>query len=215
MTLGWDVYSFDHEGGDGQYEFDFDYSDGARRWPTSMILFRLMVKHVARSLAELPCSCLSPPRPHSVPELTSTSAWLTSLPERTYSNEAPQKGHNERIPVEEGYDEVAYQFTAGVLEHAGAITAVLAPTVNSYKRLLPRGLMNEISWAPVFRAYGYNNRTLMLRLPVNRRCLEIRVADSAANLYLGTALVLAAGLDGIRREPEARGSRELRHLQDQ
>jgi len=106
----------------------------------------------------------------------------------------------DRRPVEEGYEEVAYQFTAGVLEHADAITAVLAPTVNSYKRLLPRGLMNEISWAPVYRAYGYNNRTLMLRLPVNRRCLEVRIADSAANLYLGTALVLAAGLDGIRRQ---------------
>jgi glutamine synthetase len=77
---------------------------------------------------------------------------------------------------------------------------VLAPTVNSYKRLLPRGLMDEISWAPVYRSYGYNNRTLMLRLPVNRRCLEVRIADSAANLYLGTALVLAAGLDGIRRQ---------------
>ena len=59
--------------------------------------------------------------------------------------------------------------------------------------------MNEISWAPVFRAYGHNNRTLMLRLPVNRRCVEVRVADSAANIYLGTALVIAAGLDGIRR----------------
>jgi len=114
--------------------------------------------------------------------------------------------HRDLDPVEdllrgdEGYDDIAYHFTAGVLEHADALTAVLAPTVNSYKRLLPRGLMNEISWAPVFRAYGHNNRTLMLRLPVNRRCLEVRVADSAANLYLGAALVLAAGLDGIRRE---------------
>ena len=103
------------------------------------------------------------------------------------------------MPVEVSYEEVAYQFTAGILEHAGALTAVLAPTVNSYKRLLPVGLMNEISWAPVFRAYGHNNRTLMLRLPVSRRCIEVRVADSAANIYLGTALVIAAGLDGIRR----------------
>jgi glutamine synthetase len=94
---------------------------------------------------------------------------------------------------------MAYHFTAGVLEHAAALTAVLAPTVNSYKRLLPRGLMNEISWAPVYQAYGYNNRTLMCRLPVNRRCLEVRIADSAVNFYFGTALVIAAGLDGIRR----------------
>jgi glutamine synthetase len=78
--------------------------------------------------------------------------------------------------------------------------AVLSPTVNSYKRLMPRGLMQEISWAPVYRAWGYNNRTLMCRLPINRRCLEVRTADSAVNFYLSAALVLAAGLDGIRRE---------------
>ena len=72
--------------------------------------------------------------------------------------------------------------------------------MNSYKRLMPRGLMQEISWAPVFQAWGYNNRTLMCRLPMNRRCLEVRTADSAVNFYLGAALVLAAGLDGIRRE---------------
>lgn len=59
--------------------------------------------------------------------------------------------------------------------------------------------MNDVSWAPVFRAYGHNNRTLMLRLPVNRRCIEVRVTDSAANIYLSATLTVAAGLDGIRR----------------
>ena len=196
--LGWDVYSFDHEGGDGQYEFDFGYTevvDMADR----MVIFRLMAKHVARSLG-----CIATFMPKPTQTSFGSGAHLNiSLADKDtgqnlFERRAPEQ-HNERIPVEEGYDEIAYQFTAGVLEHAGAITALLAPTVNSYKRLLPRGLMNEISWAPVFSAYGYNNRTLMLRLPVNRRCLEIRIADSAANLHLGTALVLAAGLDGIRR----------------
>jgi len=63
--------------------------------------------------------------------------------------------------------------------------------------LLPRGLMNEISWAPVYRAYGDNNRTLMCRLPANRRCLEVRVADSAVNFHLGAALTLA-GVFAVR-----------------
>jgi glutamine synthetase len=102
-----------------------------------------------------------------------------------------------------GYSKLAYQFTAGVLQHAGAITAIVCPTVNSYKRLTPRGLMDEMSWAPVFRAYGHNNRTLACRLPMNRRCLELRQADSAANVYLASAIVLAAGLEGMveRRDP--------------
>ena len=86
------------------------------------------------------------------------------------------------------------------MKHAGAITALACSTVNSYKRLLPVGLMNEISWAPVFQAYGDNNRTLMCRLPTNRPCVELRTADSASNPYLVMAMMLAAGLDGIENE---------------
>jgi glutamine synthetase len=197
--LGWDVYSFDHEGGDGQYEFDFRYTD-VLTMADRMVLFRLMAKHVARTLG---CVASFMPKPTQTSFGSGAHLNLSLADKETgrnvFERHAPTDGST-RIAVEDGYDEVAYQFTAGVLEHAGAITAVLAPTVNSYKRLLPRGLMNEISWAPVYRAYGYNNRTLMLRLPVNRRCLEVRIADSAANLYLGTTLVLAAGLDGIRRQ---------------
>ena len=60
--------------------------------------------------------------------------------------------------------------------------------------------MDEISWAPIYRAWGNNNRTLMCRLPVNRHCLEVRTADAAVNYYLGIAMVLAAGLDGIEQK---------------
>jgi glutamine synthetase len=205
--LGWDVYSFDHEGGDGQYEFDFGYTD-ALGMADRMVIFRLMAKHVARSLG-----CIASFMPKPTQKAFGSGAHLNlSLADGDGRNLFERPGGpggtvsgtaggsvGGLVPVESGYTELALQFTAGILEHAGALTAVLAPTVNSYKRLLPMGLMNEISWAPVFRAYGHNNRTLMLRLPVNRRCVEVRVADSAANTYLGTALVIAAGLDGIRR----------------
>jgi glutamine synthetase len=196
--LGWDVYSFDHEGGDGQYEFDFGYTD-ALAMADRMVIFRLMAKHVARSLG-----CIASFMPKPTQKAFGSGAHLNiSLADGSGRNlfERAGAGGDGGGPVAGGadYSELAYQFTAGILEHAGALTAVLAPTVNSYKRLLPIGLMNEISWAPVFRAYGHNNRTLMLRLPANRRCVEVRVADSAANTYLGTALAIAAGLDGIRR----------------
>jgi glutamine synthetase len=196
--LGWDVYSFDHEGGDGQYEFDFGYTD-ALTMADRMVIFRLMAKHVARSLG-----CIASFMPKPTQKAFGSGAHLNiSLADEEGRNLFERATPGGRVgglmPVEAGYEELAYQFTAGILEHAGALTALLAPTVNSYKRLMPIGLMNEISWAPVFRAYGHNNRTLMLRLPVNRRCIEVRVADSAANIYLGTALVIAAGLDGIRR----------------
>jgi glutamine synthetase len=63
--------------------------------------------------------------------------------------------------------------------------------------------MNEMSWAPVYAAYGHNNRTLAARLPMNRRCLEVRHVDSATNFYLSAAMILAAGLAGIRDKLEA------------
>ncbi|GIF63954.1 type III glutamate--ammonia ligase [Asanoa ishikariensis] len=185
-ALGWGVYSFDHEGGEGQYEFDFGYSDVVTT-ADRMVIFRLMAKHVARSLG---CLATFMPKPFQS-SFGSGAHFNLSLADL-------DTGAN-RFDSGTGYSEVARQFTAGVLHHSAALTAVLAPTVNSYKRLMPRGLMDEISWAPVYRAYGDNNRTLMCRLPANRRCLEVRVADSAVNFHLGAAVTLAAGLDGIRR----------------
>ena len=202
--LGWDVYSFDHEGGDGQYEFDFGYTD-ALAMADRMVVFRLLAKHVARTLG---CIATFMPKPWSE-AFGSGAHYNLSLADpasganlfQAEGGEPGAQGVGER--TDRGYSELAYQFTAGVLEHAGAITAVVCPTVNSYKRMLPRGLMNEISWAPVYRAYGHNNRTLMCRLPMNRRCLELRIADSACNFYLGAAITLAAGLDGIQRRLKA------------
>jgi glutamine synthetase len=101
------------------------------------------------------------------------------------------------------YSDLSRHFVAGVLAHAGAINAVICPTVNSYKRFTSKGFMDEMSWAPVHRAWGENNRTLMCRMPVNRHCLEVRTADSAVNYHLGIAMVLAAGLDGIKRQLDA------------
>lgn len=189
--LGWGVYSFDHEGGDGQYEFDFDYAD-ALTMADRMIVFRLMAKAVARSLG---CFVTFMPKPWST-AFGSGAHINLSLADATTGENLFEGPADSRVA---GYSDLALAFTAGVVDHGDGLSALLCPTVNSYKRLLPRGLMNEISWAPVYRAYGSNNRTLMARLPMNRRCLEIRNADSACNLYLGLAGTLAAGLDGVER----------------
>jgi glutamine synthetase len=95
---------------------------------------------------------------------------------------------------------LAEHFIAGVLRHAPAICAVIAPTVNSYKRLVAQGSMSGFTWAPVFVCYGNNNRTNMLRIPSPGGRVECRAADISCNPYLGAALMLAAGLEGIREE---------------
>ena len=170
--LGWDVYSFDHEGGDGQYEFDFGYTD-ALEMADRMLIFRLMAKHVARTLG---CFASFMPKPFQTAlrlrARTSTSASPTSRPARTVFDGQPRRP---------GPTATGTTATAGrVPVHRGRAGARAArsrrsrrPTVNSYKRLhAARAACSEISWAPVFQAWGYNNRTLMCRLPMNRRCLE-------------------------------------------
>ncbi len=94
--------------------------------------------------------------------------------------------------------EFGYHFIAGILKHLPAICAVVAPTVNSYKRLVLKGSMSGFTWAPVFLCYGNNNRTNTVRVPKSGGRVELRVADSACNPYLGAAMTIAAGLEGVR-----------------
>jgi glutamine synthetase len=195
-ALGWQTYSFDHEGGQGQYEFDFRYTD-VLGMADRMVVFRLMSKHVARSLG---CIATYMPKPWS--EAFGSGAHVNMSLSRDGAN-AFVASATAGAAQRRGYSELAYQFTAGVLRHIHAITLVACPTVNSYKRLNPRGKMNEMSWAPVYAAYGHNNRTLAARLPMNRHCLEVRHVDSATNFYLSSAMILAAGLSGIRDKLQA------------
>lgn len=193
-ALGWDVYSFDHEGGDGQYEFDFRFTD-ALQMADRMLIFRLMAKHVARSIG-----CFATFMPKPFVEAFASGAHLNMSLADLSGRNAFAGGDGNESGRDPAYTDLAFHFTAGVLRHAKAITALACPTVNSYKRLVPHGFMREITWAPVYAAYGQNNRTLMCRLPANRRALEVRTADSGCNFYLVTALVLAAGLEGVREE---------------
>ncbi len=87
-----------------------------------------------------------------------------------------------------------------MLAHSAALTAVVAPTVNSYKRLRVGASLSGTSWAPAYVAQGPNNRTAALRTLHGR--FECRVPDSRANPYLATAALIAAGLDGIDRKLE-------------
>jgi glutamine synthetase len=89
---------------------------------------------------------------------------------------------------------------AGILRHAPALAAITNPTVNAFKRLGPDTL------APYRANWGLDNRATMVRIPPERgegTRLEIRLGDGAANPYLLTAAILAAGLDGIRANLEA------------
>jgi glutamine synthetase len=190
--LGWDLYSLDHEDANSQFEFDFKYSDGLTMCDR-YVFFRMMAKHYA---AEEELLATFMPKPFA--DKTGNGAHFNmSLADITTGANLfecdPKKD-----PRGLGISPLCYQFIAGILKHGPALCAAFAPTVNSYKRLVRRGLMSYYSWAPVFNSYGRNNRTNSVRVPMGGGRCESRNADASCNPYLAATLVLAAGLEGIR-----------------
>ena len=188
--LGWDVYSFDHEDGIGQFEIDFAYAD-VMTMADRFVFFRMMANEIARQHGGF-ASFMPKPFPDYAGSGAHFNMSLYDL----------ETGDNlfvaENDPRGCGLSARGYQFLAGVLRHLSPLTAVVAPTVNSYKRLILKGSNSGFTWAPIFKCYGDNNRTNTLRIPKGGGRVELRAADSACNPYLGGALVLAAGLEGIR-----------------
>lgn len=188
--LGWDVYSFDHEDGNGQFETDFTYTD-ALTMSDRLIFFRLMVKEIARKHGYFATFM---PKPFANRTGSGAHYNMSLADLKTGENLFVDRADPRRC----GLSKLGYQFISGVLRHAPAICAVIAPTVNSYKRLIARGSMSGFTWAPVYICYGNNNRTNMLRIPLAGGRVECRAADISCNPYLGAAMILAAGLEGIR-----------------
>jgi glutamine synthetase len=190
--LGWDVYSFDHEDGQSQFEFDFKYAD-ALTTADRYIFWRFMAKKVA---ADLGLVATFMPKPFA--HLTGNGAHFNmSLAEIASGENVFKTGGDPRGC---GLSQLGYHFIGGLIAHGRGIMAALAPTVNSYKRLIRRGAMGYYSWAPVFNCYGSNNRSNNFRIPMSGGRVECRGVDSSCNPYLAAALLLAAGLDGIERK---------------
>jgi glutamine synthetase len=186
---GFGVFSFDHEGGDGQYEFDFDFAS-ALQMADRLTLFRLMVKQMAKQVGMFATFM---PKPYTE-SWGSGAHFNMSLVDAATGENVFRDADDERG---RGWSKIAYSFVAGILRHAPALSAVCTPTVNSFKRLQPRLSDGTVSWAPVWAAYGDNNRSCMLRLPRNRPCVEDRCVDSTANPYLAAAFLFAAGIEGV------------------
>lgn len=190
--LGWDLYSFDHEDANGQYEFDFQYAD-ALTMCDRLIFFRDMAKHYAKEEGLIATMM---PKPFA--NKTGNGAHFNM----SLSDLATGKNAFACDPKDDprglGLTKIGYQFIGGILKHGPALCAAFAPTVNSYKRLVRQGAMSYFTWAPVFNSYGSNNRTNSVRVPAGGGRCESRNADGAVNPYLAATLALAAGLEGIR-----------------
>ena len=190
--LGWDLYSFDHEDANGQYEFDFMYSDALTSCDR-FTFFRYMAKHYAREEG-----LLATFMPKPFPDKTGNGAHFNMSLFDLESGDNLFSCDPAKDPNGLGLTPLGYNFIGGVLKHGPALCAVFSPTVNSYKRLVRQGDMQYFSWAPVFNSFGSNNRTNSIRVPMSGGRCESRNADGALNPYLAATLALAAGLQGIR-----------------
>ena len=190
--LGWDVYSFDHEDANGQFETDFDYAD-AVTMADRFTFFRMLVREIGKKHGVYPTFM---PKPFADKTGSGAHYNISFSDAKTGTNLFAAT----KDPRGCGLSTLGYQFIAGVLRHASAICAVIAPTVNSYKRLTRRTNASGFTWAPIYQCYGNNNRTNMLRIPLGGGRVECRAADIGCNLYLGAAMMIAAGLEGIREK---------------
>ncbi|MFT4288575.1 type III glutamate--ammonia ligase [Nocardioides sp.] len=193
-TLGWGNYANDHEDGNGQFEQNFTYADAlttADRVITLRYLLSVMAKERGMIATFMP-----------KPFANRTGSGLhfhLSLRDTTGETALFPRGDAEGDTVGLGLSETAYSFVAGILEHAAALQAVIAPTVNSYKRTgAVASSASGATWAPRLPTYGGNDRTHYVRIPDTQR-IELRGGDGAANPYLAIAAAVGAGLAGIEQ----------------
>ncbi|MSR13162.1 MAG: type III glutamate--ammonia ligase [Gammaproteobacteria bacterium] len=186
QAVGFDVYQIDHEDANGQFEINYTYSD-ALTAADRYVLFRMAAGEIARDMGMI-CTFMPKPFRHRTGSGTHMHLSLSG-PGRA------NLFHDDKDKFGMGLSKLGYHFLGGLLKHARGLCALLAPSVNSYKRLVVGESLSGATWAPAYITFGDNNRTSMVRIPYGR--LECRLPDPSCNPYLAAAAVIAAGMDGV------------------
>lgn len=198
LDLGWGPYQNDHEDANGQFEMNWEFDD-ALRTADKHSFFKFMTKSVAEKHG---FRATFMPKP--IEGLTGNgchahiSVWDAPGEAATTNVFA---GDGDGPTGEVGLGEQGKYFLGGIMKHASALAAITNPTVNSYKRINAPRTMSGATWAPNTVTWTGNNRTHMVRVPGPGR-FELRLADGAANPYLLQAVIIAAGLSGIRSQAD-------------
>lgn len=188
-AVGIDVYQIDHEDANGQFEVNFTYAD-ALTSADNLVFVKMAASEIANQMGLIATFM---PKPFS--NRTGTGAHFhLSIGDGKTKN----LFHDAKDKRGLGLSKMGYHFLGGLLAHARGLTAICAPTVNSYKRLVVGRALSGATWAPAYITYGDNNRTCMVRVPYGR--LEMRLPDGSTNPYLATIAILAAGMDGVERK---------------
>lgn len=186
-AMGFEVEASHHEVAPGQHEIDFKYTP-VLKTADNIATFKFVTKSVAM---EHNLHATFMPKP-----IFGENGSGMHVHQSLFRN-----GDNAFYQSDDQLQlsEIAYYYIGGLLQHAPALTAITNPTINSYKRLVPG------YEAPVYISWSTQNRSALVRIPSARKeatRLELRNPDPAANPYLAMAVMLKAGLDGIKNRIE-------------
>ncbi|MBU4535085.1 MAG: type I glutamate--ammonia ligase [Euryarchaeota archaeon] len=184
-ALEFDIEVSHHEVAPGQHEIDFKF-DRALKTADAVITFKQAIKAIVDNMGY----------------------YVTFMPKPFFGENGSGMHINQSLfkngenifydpDTETQLSQEALHFTGGLLKHSKALSAICAPTVNSYKRLVPG------YEAPVYVAYGLKNRSTLIRIPASRgkrTRVELRMPDPSCNPYLAFAAVLEAGMDGLKNK---------------
>ena len=183
--LGFEIEASHHEVAPGQHEIDFKYADAIIACD-NIQTFKLVVKTIARKHG---LHATFMPKP-----LFGVNGSGMHCNLSLFKN-GENVFYDPKADLE--LSDTARQFIAGIVKHAESFTAITNPTVNSYKRLVPG------YEAPCYVAWSTSNRSPLIRIPASRGLstrVEVRSVDPAANPYLALAVLLKAGLDGVKNK---------------
>jgi len=193
-AAGFQLDKVHHEGAEGQHEINFRFAD-ALKTADNIVLYKLAVKTIAEKYG---VTATFMPKPFWGINGSGCHLHQSLIDLETGRN----LFHDADSPI--GLSDMALHYIGGLLRHASALSLVVAPTVNSYKRLVPH------YEAPVYTCWGLGNRSTLVRVPQYPRGVEAgtrveyRHPDPSSNPYLAAVAVLSAGLDGVEHkiEPE-------------
>lgn len=188
QSMGLEVEMGHHEVALGQHEIDFKYAD-ALITADSAVTFKYTAKAIA-NMHDLTATFM--PKP---------VFGINGSGMHTHLSIFDKQGTNLFFDAKDEFhlSPLAYSFLAGLIAHARALSAIVAPTVNSYKRIVPG------YEAPVFVCWAQVNRSALIRIPRytpgNDKAtrIELRYPDPSCNPYLAFTAMLAAGLDGVEQ----------------
>lgn len=201
QQMGFEIEASHHEVAPGQHEIDFKYDD-ALTTADKIMTFKMVVRTIAKrhglhaTFMPKPVYGISGSGMHTNQSLSRNGKNIFDDPNG---------------PL--GLSQEAYYYIGGLMKHAKSMTAITNPTVNSYKRLVPG------YEAPVYIAWSPQNRSPLIRVPAKRGAatrIELRNPDPTANPYLALAVMLRAGLDGIKNkiQPPPSVDRNIFHMDE-